>query len=218
MYGVSKIMIYVFAGDDRKKIAGEVRKVLGEDHEVFEGENLGVQDLVNICQGRNLFNPERKILIRDLTPVRKDEGEGAPGIDSYAELIKYVDTPHTIVIWETALSKKKSFQEFKKAKGVKVQTFKIVKDDWRRPYEICDLALRDGKKAVLELRKIEEESDPYLFVGILTAKIYSQYEYSFREKDKRALLELSELDMLMKTSKIAPWRLVEGFLLRLDTI
>ena len=212
-------MIYVFLGDDRERISREVKKVLGEDYEVFEGENLGLQDLVNICQGRNLFNPERKILIRDLTPARKDEGvEGASGVDYYAELIKYVNTPHTIVIWETTTSKKKSFQEFKKARGVEVRTFKIVKDDWKRPYEICDLAFRDGKRAVLELRKIEDESDPYLFIGILTAKIYSRYEYSFSKKDKRALEELAELDMLTKTSKIAPWRLVEGFLLRIGTI
>ena len=155
-------MFYVFTGDDRERILKEIRKILGEDYEVFDGEKLGLQDLVNICQGMSLFSEKRKILIRDLTPARKDEGE--VGIDFYAELIKYVNTPHTIVIFETTKSRKKSFSEFKKAHGVKFFEYKVFQDDFKRLSGILDLAFKDGKKAVLELRKMEDKTDPYLYV------------------------------------------------------
>ena len=206
-------MFYVFTGDDRQKIGEEVKRLLGEDYEVYEGENLEIQDLANICRGRTLFSERRKILIRDLTPARKDEGEeSAPGIDFYTELIKYVNTPHEVVIWETTTSKKKSFQEFKKAKGVKAQKFEVTRRN--RAFEIADLAVVNGAKAVEEIEKAKDELDPYMFMGLLVRKLSERYEYRMGAKDKKALEELAELDMLTKTSTIEPWTLIEQFLIR----
>ena len=211
-------MIYVFAGDDRERILKEIKKILGEEYEVFEGENLGIQDLVNICLGTNLFVERRKILIRDLTPARKDEGEaGTPGIDFYAELIKYVNTPHEIVIWETNKSRKKSFAEFRKARGVKFLEFKIYKEDFKQLSGILDLAFRDGRQAVLELRKLEDQTDPYSLVGVFAFNLCEKYNYRRGEREKRALEALSEIDMLMKTTSLSPWTFLESFLMQVSS-
>lgn len=206
-------MFYIYYGNDRKRISAEIKKVLGEGYEIFDGENLSIQDLVNICEGVSLFSEKRKILIRDLTPARKDEGsKDAPGLDYYAELLKHLDTPHTIVIFETNTSKKKSFTEFKKAKGVKALKFDESKP--KRIFEAADLAFSDGKAAVKIISECEDENDPYMFVGLLTAKLCSKYGYRRGNREKQALLSLAQLDMLMKTSKIDPWVLVKGFIMR----
>lgn len=213
-------MIRVFYGSDRVRISSEIKKLLGEDYEIFEGEKLSAQDIMNICQGVSLFAEKRKILIRDLTPARKDEGkDDAPGVDFYAELIKYVDSPHTIVIWESNTSRKKSFKDFCKMKGVKAEKFEEKRPfDANKIFEVVDVAFLDGKKAVSMLLEIKDENDPYMFIGLLSSKLCERYKYSRKEKDKRALLELARLDMLTKTSKIDPWRLIEGFLVRLSSI
>lgn len=211
-------MIRVFYGSDRVRISSEIKKMLGEDYEIFEGEKLSAQDIMNICQGMSLFGDKRKILIRDLTPARKDEGDAA-GVDYYTELAKYIGTPHTIAIWETNVSRKKSFKDFCKMKGVKAEKFEERKPfDANKIFGVVDTAFLDGKKAVSMLSKIEDENDPYMFIGLLTSKLCEKYKYSRSEKDKRALEELAQLDMLTKTSKIDPWRLVEGFLVRLSEL
>lgn len=209
-------MFYIYYGDDRVRISQEVKKVLGEEYEIFDGENLGVQDIVNICQGTSLFGDKRKILIRDLTPVRKekDEESDEPGIDFYAELLKYVDTPHAIVIWETMAPRRKGFKEFSKCAGVRTQQFKIFEK--KKIFDIAELAFVDGKKAALELKKVEDENDPYMFVGLLVSKLCQKYNYSYGVKEKRALKALSELDMQMKTTSLSPWTLLESFLLELS--
>ena len=212
-------MFYIFTGDDRERCLKEIRRILGDDPEVFEGEKLSLQDLINICQGMSLFSGRRKILIRDLTPIRKDEGEDeGPGIDFYTELIKYVNTPHEIVIWETNKSRKKSFAEFKKAKGVKFFEFKIRREDFRRLSGILDLAFRDGKQAVMELRKLEDETEPYSLVGVFAFNLCEKYNYRRGEKEKRALEALSRVDMLMKTTSLSPWTYLESFLLQVSSL
>ncbi|MBQ9029669.1 hypothetical protein IJ114_02795 [Candidatus Saccharibacteria bacterium] len=213
-------MFFVFTGDDRAKISQEVKKVLGETYEVFEGENLNIQDLVNICQGMSLFSSKRKILIKDLTPARKDEGdEMKDGIDFYAELKNYVNTPHEIVIWETKVSRKKSFKEFKAMPGVKALEFKLGRPaDANLIFNVVDIALRDGERAVKELRKLEDDNDPYMFTGIMVGKLCTLYNYRMGSKEKRALVALSELDMAMKTTTISPWSLIESYLLQLSSL
>ena len=202
-------MIRVFYGDDRIRISSEIKRLLGEEYEIFDGESLTAQDVMNICQGTSLFGEKRKILIRDLTPARKGRGESSdvePGVDLYAEFLKYLDSPHTIVIWETNISRRKSFTEFRKK--ARTLEFKLRKKD--PVFEIADLALRDGKEAAKRLKKIEDENDPYMFVGLLISKFLANYNF----QDKETIRELSELDMLMKTSPIDPWRLIEGFLVK----
>ena len=219
-------MIRVFCGNDRAKIAREVKKILGDKYEVFDGENLRIEDLVNIFMGNSLFAERRKILIKDLTPVRKSGGESKPEVsrsegssDFYEEIAKYVGTSHEVIIWETNVSQKKSYKDFIKLKDVKVEKFDskpIV--DIRKVFDIYDTSLVDGKKAVRMLETVQDEEDPYMFFGLLTSQAIKKYEWKNGIKERKILKELSKLDIQMKTTTVEPWDLIKSFLLRAKKI
>lgn len=209
-------MIRVFSGSDRKKIDAEIKKILGENYEVFDGENLKVEDIVNIFLGTSLFAEKRKILLKNLTPAR---GEGNTGVDFYEEITKYKNTPHEIVIWETNVSQKKTYKDFVKLKEVQVKKIELVpKIDMRQVFNIYDAALNDGVRAVEMLSKIEGEQDPYMFFGLLVSQAVKKFEWRQGTKEKRILKELSKVDMQMKTTAVEPWFLIKSFLLRVKTI
>lgn len=211
-------MINVFYGSDRNKIDAEIKKILGENYEIFDGENLKVEDLINVFMGTSLFAEKRKILLKDLTPARGAGGDET-GVDYYAEIAKYADTPHTVVIWETNVSQKKSFKDFVKLKGVTVKKIDSAPAvDMRKVFNIYDAALSDGKRAVKILEEIEEQQDPYMFFGLLVSQAIKKYEWRQGSKEKRVLKELSKIDMQMKTTAVEPWLLIKSFLLRLKTI
>lgn len=207
-------MIKVFYGSDRKKIDAEVKKILGTDYEVFDGENLKKEDIVNVFMGTSLFAKKRKILLKDLTPARGEQGE-----DLYEEITKYVDTPHTIVIWETNVSQKKTYKDFLKLKNVEAKKFDLAdKMDMRVVFNIYDTALVDGERAVKMLTELQDKQDPYMFFGLLVSQAIKKYEWRQGAKEKRVLKELSKVDMQMKTTAVEPWYHVKSFLLRLKTI
>ena len=207
-------MIKVFTGSDRGKIAEEIRKILGEDYEVFDGENLKTEDIVNIFLGSSLFAEKRKILLKDLTPARGEEAR-----DFYVEMIKYIDTPHQIVIWETNVSQKKTYKDFIKTKGVEAKKIDVSeKIDMRAVFNIYDTALVNGERAVKELEKIQDKQDPYMFFGLLISQAIKKFEWRQGAKERRILLELSKVDMQMKTTAYDPWFLIKSFLLRVKTI
>ena len=209
-------MIKVFYGNDRVRISEEVRKVLGEGYEVFDGADGGLKlaDLVNIFQGNSLFSEKRKILIKDLTPAR---GQGDDNnVDFYEEVAKYVNTPHTVVIWETTVSQKKSYKDFVKMPGVEARKFeKKPQIDVRTVFEIFDTALVDGPRAVKMLEKVQGDEDPYMFFGLLVSQAIKKFAWRQGAKEKRVLKMLSELDMEMKSSTVEPWVLIKATLLRL---
>ena len=210
-------MIKVFYGNDRVRISEEVRKVLGEDYEVFDGADGGLRlaDLVNIFQGNSLFSEKRKILIKDLTPARGQGDDNA--VDFYEEIAKYVSTPHTVVIWETTVSQKKSYKDFVKMPGVEAQKFeKKPQIDVRTVFEIFDTALSDGPRAVKMLEKVQGDEDPYMFFGLLASQAIKKFAWRQGAKEKRVLKMLSELDMEMKSSTVEPWALIKVTLLRLS--
>ena len=60
-------MIKIFYGDDRVKAQAAIKKLLGDDYEVIEGENLLPSDMASVFYGGSLFSDERKILIKDLS-------------------------------------------------------------------------------------------------------------------------------------------------------
>lgn len=207
-------MIKVFYGSDRKKIDAEVKKILGTDYEVFDGENLKKEDIVNVFMGTSLFAEKRKILLKDLTPARGEQGE-----DLYEEIAKYVDTPHTIVIWETNASQKKTYKDFVKLKKVEAKKFDLAdKVDMRVVFNIYDTALADGERAVKMLTELQDKQDPYMFFGLLVSQAIKKYEWRQGAKERRVLKELSQIDMQMKTTAYEPWLLIKSFLLRVKTI
>ena len=204
-------MIRIFHGSDRAKIAEEVRKILGEDYEVFDGEELKIEDIVNIFKGTTLFAEKRKILIKDLT--KKEDA------DFYEEMSKYADTEHDIVIWETTLPQKKSYKDFVKGNKIEVKRIDVVdKIDTRAVFGIFDTAMNNGPRAVEQLEKIESKQDPYMFFGLMVSQAIKRYSWRGGRRERAILKELAKLDMQMKSAAVEPWNLIKSFLLRLGSL
>ena len=88
-------MIKIFYGDDRVKAQSAIKKLLGEDYEVIESENLLPSDMASVFYGGSLFSNERKILIKDLTANK----------DCWEEVPKYLDSTHAIILLEAKVDK-----------------------------------------------------------------------------------------------------------------
>ena len=206
-------MIQVFSGSDRAKIDTEVKKFLGKDYEVFDSENLKPEDIINIFVGTSLFADKRKILIKDLAELNSES------IDIYEEVSKYVDTPHDIVIWETKPTQKKSYKDFVKSPKVEVKKIDLApKIDMQKVFDIFDVAMQDGKRAIKMLDEVQGEEDPYMFFGLLASQAIKRFEWRQGIREKRILKELSKLDMQMKSTTVEPWLLIKAFLLQLSGI
>lgn len=207
--------IKIFAGEDRIRAQAEILRVLGEGYEVFEGENLTASDLPGIFLGATLFSTGvRKILVKDLGENREVFGELAEKIGEYGE------TEAEVILWESKLDKRlAAVKELVKA-GVEVQEFKAQEPvDMRKVFDIYNIALRDGAKAVAELAKIEGKQDPYMFFGLMVSQALKKLEWKPNGvREKRILKELSAVDMQMKSTAVEPWMLVKSFLLRVATL
>ncbi|MBQ3292818.1 hypothetical protein IJG93_00720 [Candidatus Saccharibacteria bacterium] len=199
-------MIKIFTGDDRIRASQEIKRELGENYEVIDCADLTPKDLTPIFKGTTLFDSHRKILLRDFTA----------NSSIYPELSKFLDTKHDIVLLETKLDKRTTtFKEIKDK--IEIKEFKLPpKVDFREVYNIYNVAKRDGKKAVAMLKKIELDEDPIRFTGLLVSQALKDYQKNQGTKEKQALRSLSKLDIRLKSTKIAPWLLVESFLLKLS--
>ena len=216
-------MIYVFYGSDRKKISLAVRTILGDDYEVYDGENIAISDIPNLMMGNSLFADQRKILIKDLTGRQNAEavndGSSSNNVSDYYDILQqYLDTPHEIVIWETNVSRKKSFKDFLANSKVKSRKYDLPPQvDMRKVFGIYDTALTNGVRAIKMLEEIKSEEDPYMFVGLLASQAIKNYARHQGRKEKRALKELSKLDIDLKSTKYDPWLLISTFILKLQS-
>ena len=60
-------MFRVFYGPNRLEVEKNIKSILGEDYEVFEGESLEAADLPSVFLGTSLFGAEkRRILLKDV--------------------------------------------------------------------------------------------------------------------------------------------------------
>ena len=82
-------MLKIFGGTERARAELAVKKVLGDDYETIEADNLSLQDMASVFLGTSLFGEERRILLKGLDENR----------ECWRELPRYVDTPHRVVIW-----------------------------------------------------------------------------------------------------------------------
>ena len=207
--------IRVFTGEDRVKISREIEKELGKEREVFEAENLTPESLPSIFFGTTLFSTEkRKILIKDLS-------ENKETFDVFSENFeKYKETDADVILFETKLDKRLSTTKKLVKEGLEIKEFKKREElDMKAVFNVYDTALRNGKRAVEELEKIEATQDPYMFFGLMVSQALRKLEWRTNGvKEKRALKELSRLDMLMKTTSFEPWVLIKGFLTRLSSL
>lgn len=201
-------MLRIFYGEDRVSAKNEINKILGTDYEVIEGSELGPSDLPSIFLGASLLSDNRKILIRDLT-INK------PAFDKVPD---YLNTPHEIIIFETKLDKRSVTYKLLKDK-IEIKEFIAKKDPSASlVFGIYETAKKDGKKAIANLEKIKLNQDPIMFFGLLVSQALKDYQKNQGTKEKKALKELSKLDLDLKSSKLSSWLLIESFLLRLSSL
>ena len=205
-------MIHIYYGDDRIKAQQAIVQLLGKDYEVFDGPELTPGDLPSLFQGTSLFNESRKILIKDFSENK-----------SLADkLVDYLETTHEVVVWEKTFDKRiKQNKELAKHPNVEIKEFKTIKQiDRNLVFNIYDVAMRDGVRAVHLLTPLTTEEDPYRILGAWTWKAIDNYKRNPGAKEKRVLRELSKLDMQMKTTQLSsrPWLLLQSFLLRVSSL
>ncbi len=201
-------MLKIFTGDDRVKAGQEIVKLLGEDHETIEGADLTASDLPNIFKGTSLFADQRHILIHDFLANKQIADH----------LTDYLDTPHLIVLQELKLDKRSAIYKALKAnKNIEIKEFTLPPDpSYRLVFDIYRTAKRDGKRAVAMLEQIKPTQDPIMFFGLLASQALKDYNQNQGTKEKRALQELSKLDLQMKSASVDSWLLIESSLLRLS--
>lgn len=201
-------MIRIFTGDDRISANRTIQQILGSDYEVIEGADLTPADLPSITKGASLFADKRQILIRDLSTNKA----------TFAELSNYLDTPHNIIILESKLDKRTA--AYKTLKGqVEIQEFSLPPDpNLKLVFNIYTTAKHNGPKAINMLDKIQQHEDPVKFSGLLVSQALKDYRVRQGTKEKKALKELSILDLNLKTTSYQPWLLIRSFLLRLSSL
>ena len=201
-------MIRIYYGEDRVRAKREIEAVLGSEYEIIEGTELKVEDMPNVFLGNSLFREKRNILIRDLA-----ENKAA-----YDKLPEYVDSPHDIVLFELKIDKRAATYKALKDK-VTWKEFAMPKNpNMGMVFDIYRTAKRDGAKAVEMLGKIQAEEEPVMFCGLMISQALKDYKAHPGVKEKRALKELSKLDLDMKSTSLQPWLLVQSFLLRLASL
>ena len=205
MREVSKVMIKIFYGDDRVRAQAEIKRELGEDYEVIEGAELKLADLQSIFQGASLLTDKRKIVIKDL-------GENKECFEKMSEF----NTDHQIILWETKLDKRTGTYK-KMAKIAEIKEFKLIQPiNKGLAFDIYDMALRDSKRAIKMLQQVEATEDPYQMVGAWSWKAIDNFKRRGVAKEKRALKQLSKLDIRLKSTSYQPWALLSAFLLGLS--
>lgn len=202
-------MLRVFVGEDRLAAEMALKRVIGGNYEVFEGENLVVNDLPSIFQGTSLFETgKRRILLKNLSED--------PAL--WEKVADYADTEHEVVVWELKLDKRSLGYKNLKSSGVEIQEFALkAKPEAKMVFGVLDTALRDGKRAVAQVEQIELEQDPFMFFGLMVTQALKKFEQKGGAKEKRLLKELAKLDMEMKTTGLDPWMLIKAFLLRVKS-
>ncbi len=202
-------MISVFYGENRVAAMEEIRKILGEDYESLEGENLEINDLPNLCLGQSLFAEKRRILIRD----------GLKKVEVAEAMAKYLNSPHEIIFLETKVDKRASWYKELKDK-IKFREFVMPADaNAKKIFDIYNVAKRDGARAAKMYREIEETTAPMVLVGLLAGQAIRDYIARPGAKEKRVLRELSKLDMDLKgKTTLSPSLLVQSFLLWMSSL
>ena len=199
-------MLRIFTGDDRVRAKQEIVRLLGSDFEIIEGADLAPSDLPTIFKGTSLFAETRHILIRDIL-ANKSVAE---------QLTRYLDTPHEIILQELKLDKRSTTYKTLKAQKVEIKEFNLPPDpSYKLVFDIYKVAQKDGPKAIAMLDKIKSNQDPIMFFGLMASQAIKDYSQRQGIKEKRALKELSKLDLEMKTTSIDPWLLIKACLIRL---
>ena len=201
-------MMRVFYGDDRVRAQAAINKLLGKDYEVIEAENLQPNDMASVFLGTTLFGETRKILVKGLNENK----------DCWEMLGKFVDTPHEVVVWPSALDKRSVvYKEL--AKKVEFKEFKLPeKVDHFYAFKIIDEAFAGhGAKAVKMCEPIETTDDPYQMMGAMVSATLKKLEMR-SGKAPRALKILAKTDLAMKSATVDGWQIVKVALLEIGAL
>lgn len=204
-------MIRVFYGDDRVKISEEVRRIFGAEYEVIEGEKAEFSEILDAFLGISLISGERKVLIKDLS-------KNTAVWEKFCEKVGDFLDKNAVIVWEEKFDKRLKVNKDLIATGVEVREFKMIDvgaADAKLVFEILDMAMVNGKRAVEILEKIEKNQDPFMLVGLFTTQAIKKYGVRQGVRERELLKKLAKLDMDMKSSGIEPMMLVKGFLLEL---
>lgn len=204
-------MLAIYYGENRVDAERALRRSLGENYEVLDGETLELADLPSIFQGVSLFETEkRQILIKDVST----------NTAVWEKLADYAETEHDVICWELKLDKRSAGYRKMQSLGVTMQEFLAQKPpEAKLVFNILDTALRDGEKALKMVEQIELQQDPYMFFGLLVTQLLKKYETTGGgARERRRVKELAKLDLQMKSTTFEPWQLIKVFLLRVKDI
>lgn len=199
--------IEIYYGDDRVKAEAEIRRALGGDYEVVDGEEVSPEMLATIFMGVSLFAENRKIVIKDLSLSSA----------AWEKVSEYAETEHQVILWESKLDKRSVGYKALKNVGLVMREFKMPeKVAPGKVFDIYNTALRDGAKAVKLLEEIQLQEDPYKMMGLFTTQATRGFDGSARQK--KIVKELARVDLQMKSTAVEPWQLVKSFLVRLSSL
>ncbi|MBR6169026.1 hypothetical protein IKQ74_03735 [Candidatus Saccharibacteria bacterium] len=203
-------MIKIFYGNDRQKAQLAVVKLLGEEYEVIEAENITRGDMDSIFRGTSLFGETRKILLKSLNENK----------ECWEMLPEYLDTTHEMVIWLSALDKRSVvYKAIAKQKNVEIKEFaQDMKVERFFAFKIADEAFAGhGAKAVKMCEQIETTDDAYMTMGAIISQAAKRLETK-NPKAVRAIKILAKADMDMKSASVDAWNIVKISLLKIGQL
>ena len=200
----------IFYGSDRAKIELAVRKVLGDNYETIEAENLTRADMDTVFRGTSLFGDVRKILIKSL-----DENK-----ECFNVLEQYLDTPHEVVVWLNSFDKRSvTYKAVSKNAKVEVKEFALpeVREKFYT-FKIFDEAVAGhSAKALKMCAEIEATDDPYMTLGAFASSAYKKLELKQRKAPDMVRI-LAKADIDMKRTGIDGWKIIKKALLEIAAL
>lgn len=200
-------MIKIFYGDDRQKAQLAIAKLLGDDYEVIEAENITRGDMESIFKGTSLFGETRRILLKGLNENK----------ECWEVLPEYLETTHEMVIWLSALDKRSTvYKAIAKRKEVEVKEFaQEEKVDRFLAFKIADEAFAGhGARAVKMCEELEQTSDAYLTMGAFVSQAGKKLEIG-KPKAINAIRILAKADLDMKSTAVDGWKILKIALLKI---
>lgn len=200
-------MIKIFYGNDRQKAQLAIAKLLGDDYEVVEAENITRGDMESIFKGTSLFGETRRILLKGLNENK----------ECWEVLPEYLETTHEMVIWLSALDKRSTvYKAIAKRKEVEVKEFaQEEKVDRFLAFKIADEAFAGhGARAVKMCEELEQTSDAYLTMGAFVSQASKKLEIG-KPKAANAIRILAKADLDMKSTAVDGWKILKIALLKI---
>ncbi len=203
-------MIKIFYGDDRVRAREMVDKILGDNYEVIEADNLTSGDMDSVFLGTSLFGETRNILIKSLSENK----------ECWSLLPNYINTSHNVIIFEASIDKRSAtYKELSKKKDVEFKEFRLAEPiDKNLVFDIFDVAYKkNGTKAIKMCEKIQATNDPYMFMGLMTTQAFKRLELRER-KASEVVKTLGETDITMKSATVEPWMAIKIALYKIANI